>query len=108
MKLSDLSIKRPVLAVVMSLLLIVLGTMSFLRLTLRELPAIDPPIVSVAVEYPGASASVVAMPSAAAPRARALLLALGVTGHGAIDRRSSMRSNHGAIAAGRQAVGTAF
>ena len=45
MKLSDLSIKRPVLAVVMSLLLIVLGVMSYLRLTLRELPAIDPPIV---------------------------------------------------------------
>ncbi|WP_374554834.1 efflux RND transporter permease subunit [Thermomonas sp.] len=59
MKLSDLSIKRPVLAVVMSLLLIVLGTMSFLRLTLRELPAIDPPIVSVQVNYPGASAGVV-------------------------------------------------
>ena len=59
MKLSDISIKRPVLAVVMSLLLIVLGTMSFLRLTLRELPAIDPPIVSVSVDYPGASASVV-------------------------------------------------
>jgi multidrug efflux pump len=59
MKLSDLSIERPVLAVVMSLLLVVLGTMSFLRLTLRELPAIDPPIVSVQVDYPGASASVV-------------------------------------------------
>ena len=59
MKLSDLSIKRPVLAVVMSLLLIVLGVMSFLRLTLRELPAIDPPIVSVEVQYPGASASVI-------------------------------------------------
>lgn len=59
MKLSDLSIKRPVLAVVMSLLLIVLGIMSFLRLTLRELPAIDPPIVSVSVDYPGASAGVV-------------------------------------------------
>jgi multidrug efflux pump len=59
MKLSDLSIKRPVLAVVMSLLLIVLGAMSFMRLTLRELPAIDPPIVSVSVDYPGASASVV-------------------------------------------------
>ena len=58
MKLSDLSIKRPVLAVVMSLLLIVLGTMSFLRLTLRELPAIDPPIVSVSVDYTGASAAV--------------------------------------------------
>jgi multidrug efflux pump len=59
MKLSDLSIKRPVLAVVMSLLLIVLGAMSFSRLTLRELPAIDPPIVSVQVDYPGASAGVV-------------------------------------------------
>ncbi len=59
MKLSDLSIKRPVLAVVMSLLLIVLGIMSFLRLTLRELPAIDPPIVSVSVDYIGASAAVV-------------------------------------------------
>ena len=59
MKLSDLSIKRPVLAVVMSLLLIVLGVMSFQRLTLRELPAIDPPVVSVQVDYPGASASVV-------------------------------------------------
>ncbi len=59
MKLSDLSIKRPVFAVVMSLLLIVLGVMSFSRLTLRELPAIDPPIVSVSVDYRGASASVV-------------------------------------------------
>ncbi|HVK52369.1 MAG TPA: efflux RND transporter permease subunit, partial [Pseudoxanthomonas sp.] len=59
MKISDLSIKRPVLAVVMSLLLIVLGVMSFLRLTLRELPNIDPPVVSVDVTYPGASAAVV-------------------------------------------------
>lgn len=59
MKLSDLSITRPVMAVVMSLLLIVLGVMSFTRLTLRELPAIDPPIVSVNVEYTGASAAVV-------------------------------------------------
>jgi multidrug efflux pump len=59
MKLSDVSIKRPVFAAVMSLLLIVLGVMSFSRLTLRELPAIDPPIVSVSVEYTGASAAVV-------------------------------------------------
>ena len=59
MQLSALSIKRPVLAVVVSLLLLVLGVMSFMRLTLRELPAIDPPIVSVSVDYPGASASVV-------------------------------------------------
>ena len=38
MKLSDLSIRRPVFAVVVSLLLVVLGLMSFMRLTLRELP----------------------------------------------------------------------
>src|SRR5690606_28689500 len=59
MNLSDLSIRRPVFAAVVSLLLIVLGVMSFSRLTLRELPAIDPPIVSVEVNYPGASAAVV-------------------------------------------------
>jgi multidrug efflux pump len=43
----------------MSLLLVVLGVMAYTRLTLRELPAIDPPVVSVSVEYPGASAAVV-------------------------------------------------
>src|SRR5512134_2739989 len=59
MNISDLSIRRPVFATVLSLLLIVLGIMAFSRLTLRELPAIDPPIVSVSVTYPGASAAVV-------------------------------------------------
>jgi len=59
MNLSDISIRRPVFAAVVSLLLVVLGIMSFSRLTLRELPAIDPPIVSVQVNYPGASAGVV-------------------------------------------------
>src|SRR5690554_944710 len=59
MMLSDLSIRRPVFATVMSLLLMVIGIMAFSRLTLRELPAIDPPIVSVDVNYPGASAAVV-------------------------------------------------
>jgi multidrug efflux pump len=59
MLISDLSIRRPVFATVMSLLLMVLGVMAFSRLTLRELPAIDPPIVSVDVSYPGASAAVV-------------------------------------------------
>ncbi len=59
MNISDLSIRRPVFATVISLLLIVLGIMAFSRLTLRELPAIDPPIVSVDVNYPGASAAVV-------------------------------------------------
>ncbi|KFN42028.1 efflux RND transporter permease subunit [Arenimonas metalli] len=59
MILSDVSIKRPVFATVMSLLLVVLGVIAFTRLTLRELPNIDPPIVSVEVAYPGASAAVV-------------------------------------------------
>ena len=59
MVLSDISIKRPVFATVMSLLLVVLGVIAYTRLTLRELPAIDPPIVSVDVNYPGASAAVV-------------------------------------------------
>ncbi|MGO1000089.1 efflux RND transporter permease subunit [Lysobacter sp. CA196] len=59
MNISDLSIRRPVFATVMSLLLITLGVMAFSRLTLRELPAIDPPVVSVDVTYPGASAAVV-------------------------------------------------
>ncbi len=59
MVLSDLSIRRPVLATVMSLLLVVLGVIAYTRLTLRELPAIDPPVVSVSVDYPGASAAVV-------------------------------------------------
>ena len=59
MKMSDVAIKRPVFAVVISLLLVVLGIMSFSRLTLRELPNIDPPIVSVDVSYAGASAAVV-------------------------------------------------
>ena len=59
MSLSDLSIRRPVFATVVSLLLVVLGVIAYSRLTLRELPAIDPPVVSVGVDYPGASAAVV-------------------------------------------------
>ena len=59
MNLSELSIRRPVFATVLSLLLVVLGVIAYTRLTLRELPAIDPPIVSVGVDYPGASAAVV-------------------------------------------------
>ncbi|MFN7386362.1 MAG: efflux RND transporter permease subunit [Lysobacteraceae bacterium] len=59
MVLSDLSIRRPVLATVMSLLLIVIGLIAYSQLTLRELPDIDPPVVSVQTEYPGASAAVV-------------------------------------------------
>ncbi|MGB3721397.1 MAG: efflux RND transporter permease subunit, partial [Pacificimonas sp.] len=59
MMLSDVSVKRPVFAVVLSLLLVVAGIVGFLNLSVREYPAIDPPIVSVDVNYPGAAASVV-------------------------------------------------
>ncbi|GHB29502.1 efflux RND transporter permease subunit [Salinicola rhizosphaerae] len=59
MRLSDLSIRRPVLATVASLLLIAFGLLAVERLPLQEYPAIDPPIVSIETAYPGASASVV-------------------------------------------------
>ena len=55
MILSDISIKRPVFATVVSLMLIVLGMASLLRLPIREYPAIDPPVVSVTTTYTGAS-----------------------------------------------------
>ena len=59
MFLSDLSIKRPVLAIVFSLLLVVFGIISFDRLPVREYPDIDPPVVTVESSYPGAAAAVV-------------------------------------------------
>ncbi|MEX5280483.1 MAG: efflux RND transporter permease subunit [Nitrospiraceae bacterium] len=59
MILSDLSVRRPVLATVMSLLLVLFGLLSFTRLTLREYPDIAYPIVSVRTVYPGASPALV-------------------------------------------------
>ncbi len=59
MILSDISIKRPVFAAVTSILLIVVGVVSFLRLPLREYPDIDPPVVSIDTTYEGAAANVV-------------------------------------------------
>ena len=59
MLLSDTSVKRPVFASVLSILLIVFGLVAFSRLPLRAFPDIDPPVVSISVNYPGASASVV-------------------------------------------------
>ena len=59
MILSDISVKRPVFASVIGLLLLALGWLAFDRLPLREYPAIDPPIVSIDTDYPGAAASVV-------------------------------------------------
>lgn len=59
MKLSDVSIKRPVFASVISILLIAFGLVAFERLTLREYPNIDPPVVSIRTSYPGAAANIV-------------------------------------------------
>ncbi len=51
MRLSEISIERPVLATVMSLLFVVAGTISLLALSVREYPDIDRPIVSVKTLY---------------------------------------------------------
>ncbi|MFQ3245501.1 MAG: multidrug efflux pump [Arenicella sp.] len=59
MLISDISVKRPVFAAVISILIIVFGIVSFDRLTLREYPDIDPPVVTVEVSYPGAPANIV-------------------------------------------------
>ncbi len=59
MILSDVSIKRPVVALVASILIILIGLLSFGRLPVREYPSIDTPIVSVETSYRGASAEVV-------------------------------------------------
>jgi multidrug efflux pump len=59
MWISDVSVRRPVLASVVSMLLVVFGLLSFRNLPLRELPDVDPPIVSIETSYVGAAASVV-------------------------------------------------
>ena len=58
MVLSDISIKRPVLATVMSLIIVLLGYLSYTRMPVREYPNIDPPTVSVRTVYKGATAQV--------------------------------------------------
>ncbi|QNI03510.1 efflux RND transporter permease subunit [Halomonas sp. SH5A2] len=59
MRLSDISVQRPVLAVVMAALIIAFGLLALDRLPLQEYPTVDPPVVSIDTRYPGASASVV-------------------------------------------------
>ncbi|MDM3870995.1 efflux RND transporter permease subunit [Porticoccus sp. W117] len=59
MWLSDTSVSRPVFAMVISILLVVFGLVSFDRLSLRQYPNVDRPVVSVRTDYTGASAAVV-------------------------------------------------
>jgi multidrug efflux pump len=59
MRISETSIRRPVLACVMSLLLVLVGLVSFEQLTLREYPRIDEPLVSINTRLQGASSEVI-------------------------------------------------
>ncbi len=58
MSLASISIKRPVLAIVMSLVIVLFGIISFQFLGVREYPAIDPPVITVRTSYSGANADV--------------------------------------------------
>jgi multidrug efflux pump len=58
MQLAEVSIRRPVLATVLSLLVLLIGAVSLTKLAVREYPKIDEPVVTVSVKYAGASADV--------------------------------------------------
>ena len=58
MQLAETSIRRPVFATVLSLLMVLIGAVSFNRLTVREYPKIDEPVVSVTTTFAGASSEV--------------------------------------------------
>jgi multidrug efflux pump len=59
MTLYKLSIERPVLATVMSIVIIIFGAVSYQRLGVREFPAVDPPIITVSTTYTGAPPEVI-------------------------------------------------
>ncbi len=59
MSISTLSIKRPVLAIVMNLLIMLFGIIGYNFLGVREFPSVDPPIVNVSASYPGANADII-------------------------------------------------
>ena len=59
MSLSSISIKRPVLAIVMNLVILLFGIIGFKSLGVREYPSIDPPVITVRTNYSGANAEIV-------------------------------------------------
>lgn len=59
MSLSSISIKRPVLATVFSLVILLFGAIGMTFLGIREFPSVDPPIISVSTSYPGANSDVI-------------------------------------------------
>jgi len=58
MTLAEVSIRRPVFTIVISLLIVLFGTVSATRLGVREYPSVDPPSISITTSYPGAAAEV--------------------------------------------------
>lgn len=59
MRLSSISIQRPVLSIVMSIAIMLFGIIGFNYLGIREFPAVDPPVITVNAAYPGANADVI-------------------------------------------------
>ena len=59
MSLATVSIRRPVLSIVLSIVIILFGAIGFSQLGIREYPAVDPPIVTVSTSYAGANADVI-------------------------------------------------
>ena len=59
MSLASISIRRPVFAGVLSFTIVLLGVLSATRLGVREYPAVDPPVITISTNYPGASAKVI-------------------------------------------------
>lgn len=57
--LSNISIDRPVLAIVMSLLIVIMGVVGFNFLGVREYPSVDPPVITVSTSYAGANAEII-------------------------------------------------
>ena len=59
MSITETILRRPVLAIVLSVMITLFGALSFTRLGVREYPAVDPPTISISTTYPGASAEIV-------------------------------------------------
>ena len=59
MNISELSLRRPVLAIVMNIVIVVFGIIGFKFLGVRDYPAIDPPNISVRTSYPGANSDII-------------------------------------------------
>ena len=59
MNISELSIRRPVLATVLTLIILLFGFVGYIGLGVREYPSVDNPIISVSCSYPGANADVI-------------------------------------------------